>query len=240
MLIALHVGQIWNQFWWHHLVVKFWTNTSGTTYNWPNLEPMQVEFYLAGEITQVIDSIPWVRCASGNVFLLLQNGVGNLIVAQSQTCSGDQLFWSIGEVFQVDTCSLGFCLHSHLRSVHNRLLCPIQTNLRAHFLGTLSILWWNVQLFRKYLRRSVPRVSGEKCHSFEAVWRRLHRVAWNWVIRWFNKSRNKYRLKSTAVALTTPPLWGGGRPFYSSLHHTIHSPFLHCAFQMCQKLQHTS
>ena len=28
---------------------------------------MQVEFYLAGEITQVIDSIPWVRCASGNV-----------------------------------------------------------------------------------------------------------------------------------------------------------------------------
>ena len=69
MLIALHVGQIWNQFWWHHLVVKFWTNTSGTTYNWPNLEPMQVAFYLAGEITQVIDSIPWVRCASGNVYI---------------------------------------------------------------------------------------------------------------------------------------------------------------------------
>ena len=59
-----HVGQIWNQFWCFHLVVKFWTNTSGTTHNWPNLEPMQVEFYLAGEITQVIDSIPWVRCAS--------------------------------------------------------------------------------------------------------------------------------------------------------------------------------
>ena len=30
---------------------------------------MQVELYLAGETTQVIDSIPWVRCASGNVFL---------------------------------------------------------------------------------------------------------------------------------------------------------------------------
>ena len=28
---------------------------------------MQVEFYLAGEITQVKESIPWVRCASGNV-----------------------------------------------------------------------------------------------------------------------------------------------------------------------------
>ena len=28
---------------------------------------MQVAFYLAGEITQVKESIPWVRCASGNV-----------------------------------------------------------------------------------------------------------------------------------------------------------------------------
>ena len=30
MLIAFHIGQIWNQCWWRHLVVKFWTNTSGT------------------------------------------------------------------------------------------------------------------------------------------------------------------------------------------------------------------
>ena len=30
---------------------------------------MQVAFYLAGEITQVKESIPWVRCASGNVLL---------------------------------------------------------------------------------------------------------------------------------------------------------------------------
>ena len=29
---------------------------------------MQVAFYLSGEITQVKESIPWVRCASGNVF----------------------------------------------------------------------------------------------------------------------------------------------------------------------------
>ena len=34
---------------------------------------MQVEFYLAGEITQVIDSIPWVRCASGNVLMVKDN-----------------------------------------------------------------------------------------------------------------------------------------------------------------------
>ena len=57
-------------------MVKFGTNTSGTTYNWPNLEPMQVAFYLAGEITQVIDSIPWVRCASGNVY----NGMATLCI----------------------------------------------------------------------------------------------------------------------------------------------------------------
>ena len=29
---------------------------------------MQLAFYLAGELTQVLDAIPWVRCASGNVF----------------------------------------------------------------------------------------------------------------------------------------------------------------------------
>ena len=29
---------------------------------------MQVSFFLAGEITQVKESIPWVCCASGNVF----------------------------------------------------------------------------------------------------------------------------------------------------------------------------
>ena len=28
---------------------------------------MQVAFYLAEEITQVKEAIPWVRCASGNV-----------------------------------------------------------------------------------------------------------------------------------------------------------------------------
>ena len=31
---------------------------------------MQVAFHLAGEITQVLDAIPWVRCASGNVFVI--------------------------------------------------------------------------------------------------------------------------------------------------------------------------
>ena len=48
-------------------------STSETTYNWPNLEPMQVVFFLlAGEITQVRDAIPRVRCASGNVLLINQ------------------------------------------------------------------------------------------------------------------------------------------------------------------------
>ena len=44
---------------------------------WPKLEPMkmQVAFFLAGEITQVKESIPWVRCASGNVLDLFQEMV---------------------------------------------------------------------------------------------------------------------------------------------------------------------
>ena len=43
------------------------TNASGPIL-WPNLELMQVEPPLAGEITQVLDALPWVRCASGNVY----------------------------------------------------------------------------------------------------------------------------------------------------------------------------
>ena len=52
---------------WRHLVAKFVTDASGATW-WPNLEPMQVAFFLlAEEITQFKEAIPWVRCASGNV-----------------------------------------------------------------------------------------------------------------------------------------------------------------------------
>ena len=49
-------------------MAKFVTDASGATW-WPNLEPMQVAFFLlAEEITQVKEAIPWIRCASGNVF----------------------------------------------------------------------------------------------------------------------------------------------------------------------------
>ena len=74
-------------------MAKNGTNSNCITY-WPNLEPIlvasagyqilnlyrwnhvqldkfgnKVAFYLAGKITQVKESIPWVRCASGNVSL---------------------------------------------------------------------------------------------------------------------------------------------------------------------------
>ena len=43
------------------------TNSGGITW-WSNFELIQVEpLYLAGEITQVKEAIPWFRCASGNV-----------------------------------------------------------------------------------------------------------------------------------------------------------------------------
>ena len=51
--------------WWPKNV----TDASGATW-WSNLEPMQVAFFLlAEEIIQAKEAIPWVRCASGNVFL---------------------------------------------------------------------------------------------------------------------------------------------------------------------------
>ena len=48
-------------------MAKIETNANSITC-WQNLEPMQVVFFLAGQLTQVEESIPWVRCASGNVY----------------------------------------------------------------------------------------------------------------------------------------------------------------------------
>ena len=59
MLSTLHVGQWWSNF-----------ELIQVEPHWPNLEPRQVAFYLAGKITQVTESIPWVRCASGNVYIV--------------------------------------------------------------------------------------------------------------------------------------------------------------------------
>ena len=51
------------------MVARFVTYASGAAWL-PNLEPMQVAFFLlAEEISQVKEAIPWVRCASGNVRL---------------------------------------------------------------------------------------------------------------------------------------------------------------------------
>ena len=57
MQVAPSGGQICNKCKWCHLVAKFGTNASCAIW-WPNLELMQVEPPLAGEITQVRDAIP--------------------------------------------------------------------------------------------------------------------------------------------------------------------------------------
>ena len=65
-------------------MTEFVTDASGATW-WPNLEPMQVAFFLlAEEITQVKEAIPWVRCASGNVYLFALNGA--CYVHQNVSC----------------------------------------------------------------------------------------------------------------------------------------------------------
>ena len=56
-------GQICNQCKWRHLVAKIGTNACDAIW-WTILQLMQIA------PSQVIDSIPWVRCASGNVFVL--------------------------------------------------------------------------------------------------------------------------------------------------------------------------
>ena len=44
---------------------------------------MQVAFYLVGEITQVKESIPWVRCASGNVFKKISDSKNTYMIYEN-------------------------------------------------------------------------------------------------------------------------------------------------------------
>ena len=73
MQVAPSGGQICNKCKWCHLVAKYDTNAS-CAICLPSLELMQVEPPLAGEITQVRGALPWVRCASGNVYLMKRWG----------------------------------------------------------------------------------------------------------------------------------------------------------------------
>ena len=62
------------------------TNASGAIW-WPNLELMQVEPPVAGEITR--DALPWVRCASGNVYNF-DNALGSQKILGTQNILGSQ------------------------------------------------------------------------------------------------------------------------------------------------------
>ena len=55
MQVAPSCGQFFNPCKWCHLVAKFGTNASGATISWRD--------------NSSLDALPWVRCASGNVFL---------------------------------------------------------------------------------------------------------------------------------------------------------------------------
>ena len=66
-------------------MAKFVTKANIATW-WPKLA-----FYFDGEITQVIDSIPWVCCASGNVYTNIFE-IRNLACApKSQKSELDQI-----------------------------------------------------------------------------------------------------------------------------------------------------
>ena len=81
------------------LLAKFGTNASGPIW-WPNLELMQVEPPLAGEITQVRDAIPWVCCASGNVYSLVAHKLWDLMVKPVLRC--------VATLYLTETCNLSW------------------------------------------------------------------------------------------------------------------------------------
>ena len=80
------------------MLAKFGTTAGGATW-WSNFELIQVEphtigqmaFYLAGEITQVKESIPWVRCVSGNVYI---SEVYLFSIFDTPILSGSEMEWN--------------------------------------------------------------------------------------------------------------------------------------------------
>ena len=87
---------------------------------------MQVAFYLAGEIPQVLDAIPWVRCASGNVFY------------QILAALFGYKFTFTGIWYQIQWSDL-FAVFPSITPPFTRLLlkCPTQWNLKS--------VWTNLQ-----------------------------------------------------------------------------------------------
>ena len=179
MLIALHVGQIWNQFWWLHLVVKFWTNTSGTTYNWPNLEPMQVEFYLAGEITQVTDAIPWVRCASGNVFSRIP------VQWTMQWSTGIKFTWPYGHMGH----------YSNKYPFRWFSVCKSESDFKLDPKFPPHPKYWILEEKETDLTNHIPVFSC--CQQCQQCWFGL---VWNWKWKWIASDNAHLVMKSDLLA----------------------------------------
>ena len=136
----------------------FATNANCATW-WPTLDSMQVAFHLAGEITQVIDSITWVRCASGNVWWMMRWQLGKslemLNVAQACILSAKVLYISrffSNQTFQENLYSNYFC---------SRCLAPHSMSI---YFCKHSSMWWLLYVcFPPSLRRLLPYMSVWKC-----------------------------------------------------------------------------
>ena len=95
------------------MLTKFGTNSGDFTW-WSNFELIQMEFYLAVEITQVIDSLPWVRCASGNVFFYFHMKIVMFSCTGGISCKDEDIFIH-GE------CIIGGLKFSNLWDIDNRV-----------------------------------------------------------------------------------------------------------------------
>ena len=135
-------------------MAKFATNASGSIW-WPNLEPMQVAFFfLAEEITQVKEAIPWVRCASGNVYKWLGLGYKppppDLCVNCEYVATFAQATYLPGLVFA----SLSLALHFFQRWVFNFSICFAITETLP------SALWSFMSPINKVSSNKVYNVSS--------------------------------------------------------------------------------
>ena len=149
-------------------------------------------FYLTGEITQVIDSIPWVRCASGNVFFLQR------LFVSSSSCPGcpsvqfkfSQVMWSYFHwrdwlwhpLRLIRHGSHGFAFKGHHKLsglaiwAENPWMCAIILIFLINFEDT-EVVFANPSIFKTFCLLAIlglPGMSSENSKEWALVRQRLN------------------------------------------------------------------
>ena len=145
------------------LVAKFGTNARDAIL-WTILQLMQIAppcdqnwnqcKFLAGEITQVKEAIPWVRCASGNVWILIRPK--NDVLQHALYCMKLQFIKWLQIYIYWHKCSKSpWTLKRGSSCLSSSATCSCWGNLEARLFDFMDIFLFQVELTMKYREMNI-------------------------------------------------------------------------------------